>query len=202
MVMKNWKVISSRAMKIRMSTSERKLARLDALVVAEGERDEARREARGSRPRPAECPSFSHVHPDAGQTRHDVVAESDEQGREHPEDDAVDVDRPQAPEGEVRAGAEEVRVGELRRDDHPDRGREHDPEEAPVEPEANDRVTCHGGAGPDPSIPALHSLPSARLIAALRAYRAGARANPVMQSVARALDDAAIEALAAYFSGQ
>ncbi len=67
---------------------------------------------------------------------------------------------------------------------------------------AGECVTCHGGAGPDPSIPALRSLPSARLIAALRAYRAGARANPVMQSVARALDDAEIEALAAYFSGQ
>jgi cytochrome c553 len=40
------------------------------------------------------------------------------------------------------------------------------------------------------------------LIAALKAYRDGTRSNAVMQSVARPLGDAEIEALAAYFSGQ
>jgi cytochrome c len=66
---------------------------------------------------------------------------------------------------------------------------------------ASECVTCHG-ANADASIPALDTLRYEQLIAALRAYRAGSRTNPVMQSVARSLDDAAIEALAAYFSGQ
>jgi cytochrome c553 len=66
---------------------------------------------------------------------------------------------------------------------------------------ASECVTCHG-ANADTSIPALDTLRYEQLIAALKAYRAGSRINPVMQSVARSLDDAAIEALAAYFSGQ
>ena len=66
---------------------------------------------------------------------------------------------------------------------------------------ASECVTCHG-ANADASIPALDTLRYEQLIAALKAYRAGSRTNPVMQSVARSLDDAAIEALAAYFSGQ
>jgi cytochrome c len=65
---------------------------------------------------------------------------------------------------------------------------------------ASECVTCHG-ANADASIPALDALRYGQLIAALKAYRAGSRTNPVMQSVARSLDDAAIEALAAYFSG-
>jgi cytochrome c553 len=48
----------------------------------------------------------------------------------------------------------------------------------------------------------LDALCYEQLIAALKAYRAGSRTNPVMQSVARSLDEAEIEALAAYFSGQ
>jgi cytochrome c553 len=66
---------------------------------------------------------------------------------------------------------------------------------------ASECVTCHG-ANADVSIPALDALRYEQLIAALKAYRSGSRTNPVMQSVARSLDDAAIEALAAYFSGQ
>jgi cytochrome c len=66
---------------------------------------------------------------------------------------------------------------------------------------ASECVTCHG-ANADVSTPALDALRYEQLIAALKAYRSGSRTNPVMQSVARSLDDAAIEALAAYFSGQ
>jgi cytochrome c len=62
-------------------------------------------------------------------------------------------------------------------------------------------VACHG-ADADGAIPALQTLRDDELIAALKAYRAGTRTNPVMQNVARSLDDAAIEALAVYFSGQ
>ena len=66
---------------------------------------------------------------------------------------------------------------------------------------ASECVTCHG-ASADASIPALDAFRYEQLVAALKAYRAGSRTHPVMQSVARSLDDAAIEALAAYFSGQ
>jgi cytochrome c len=66
---------------------------------------------------------------------------------------------------------------------------------------ASECVTCHG-ANADASIPALHALRYEELIAALEAYRDGTRTNAVMQSVARSLGDAEIEALAAYFSGQ
>ena len=66
---------------------------------------------------------------------------------------------------------------------------------------ASECVTCHG-APANASIPALQALPYDELIAALKAYREGTRTNPVMQSVARSLSDAEIEALAAYFSGQ
>jgi cytochrome c len=63
-------------------------------------------------------------------------------------------------------------------------------------------VTCHGANTGNASIPPLRSLRYAELVAALEAYRAGTRTNPAMQSVARSLGDAEIEALAAYFSGQ
>jgi cytochrome c553 len=66
---------------------------------------------------------------------------------------------------------------------------------------ASECVTCHGTNAGAP-IPALEALRYEQLITALKAYRAGSLTNPVMQSVARSLDDAAIEALAAYFSGQ
>jgi len=63
-------------------------------------------------------------------------------------------------------------------------------------------VICHGVNAATASIPPLRSLRYAELVAALEAYRAGTRTNPAMQSVARSLGDAEIEALAAYFSGQ
>jgi cytochrome c len=66
---------------------------------------------------------------------------------------------------------------------------------------ASECVTCHG-AEANASIPALQALRHDELIAALKAYREGTRSNAVMQSVARSLGDAEIEALAAYYSGQ
>jgi cytochrome c len=67
---------------------------------------------------------------------------------------------------------------------------------------ASECVTCHGADAANASIPLLRSLQYEDLVAALKEYRDGSRANPAMQSVARSLGDAEIEALAAYFSGQ
>jgi cytochrome c len=63
-------------------------------------------------------------------------------------------------------------------------------------------VTCHGADAANASIPPLRSLQYEDVVAALKEYRDGSRANPAMQSVARSLGDAEIEALAAYFSGR
>jgi cytochrome c len=62
-------------------------------------------------------------------------------------------------------------------------------------------ATCHG-ANADASIPALGALRYEQMVMALKAYREGTRTNPVMQSVARSLGDAEIEALAAYLSAR
>ena len=61
-------------------------------------------------------------------------------------------------------------------------------------------VACHHTDIATASIPPLRFLPYDYLVAALKEYRDGTRGNPAMQSVARALGDAEIEALAAYFS--
>lgn len=63
-------------------------------------------------------------------------------------------------------------------------------------------AACHRADAANASIPPLRSLRYEELVAALKAYREGTRTNPAMQSVARSLGDAEIEALAAYFSGQ
>ena len=60
-------------------------------------------------------------------------------------------------------------------------------------------VACHRADAAAP-IPPLRYRPYEDLVAALKEYRAGIRANPEMQSVARALGDTEIESLAAYFS--
>ena len=61
-------------------------------------------------------------------------------------------------------------------------------------------VTCHGAATGDGAIPAIAGLPKEAFLQALREYRGGLRRHPVMQNVARSLDDQQIEALAAYFA--
>jgi len=61
-------------------------------------------------------------------------------------------------------------------------------------------VTCHGAAPDDGAIPAIAGLPQEGFLQALREYRGGLRRHPVMQNVARSLDDRQIEALAAYFA--
>jgi cytochrome c len=63
-------------------------------------------------------------------------------------------------------------------------------------------ATCHRPDGANAAIPPLQGLPYDELVTALEEYREGARANTAMQTVARSLGDAEIEALAAYFSGR
>ena len=60
-------------------------------------------------------------------------------------------------------------------------------------------VTCHRAGAETGGIPPIAGLPQRYFIGALRDYRAGRRANPVMQSVARSLDDEQIAALATYY---
>lgn len=61
-------------------------------------------------------------------------------------------------------------------------------------------IACHRTAVDEGAIPAIAGLPAQYFINALRDYRAGRRSNPVMQNLARSLDDEQIEALAAYFA--
>jgi cytochrome c len=63
-------------------------------------------------------------------------------------------------------------------------------------------VACHGASVDGGAIPAIAGLSAEDFVAALHAFRSGRRANPVMQNVARSLDDEQIEALAAYFAAQ
>ena len=60
-------------------------------------------------------------------------------------------------------------------------------------------MTCHGTATADTTIPNIVGLSRAHFAEVLRAYRAKARPNPVMQTVAGRLNDDDIAALALYF---
>lgn len=75
---------------------------------------------------------------------------------------------------------------------------------------AQECAICHlplgaqpaAGAGTAGAIPVIAGRPAAELVQALYAYRAGHRANPVMQTIAGTLDDEMIAALAAHFAAQ
>ena len=61
-------------------------------------------------------------------------------------------------------------------------------------------VTCHRTSGqPMPGIPQIAGWPEDQFIAAMNAYKAKQRDNPVMQTVAGRLGAEDIAALAAYF---
>jgi cytochrome c553 len=64
-------------------------------------------------------------------------------------------------------------------------------------------AACHGaeGVSGNPAWPSLAGLEEAYQINALKAYRAGARQNPMMAGVAKGLNDAEIGQLAAYYAG-
>ena len=61
---------------------------------------------------------------------------------------------------------------------------------------------CHGPKGVSmiPTNPNLAGQHEAYLTAQLKAFRAGTRANPTMNAMAKALSDADIENIAAYYS--
>ena len=60
-------------------------------------------------------------------------------------------------------------------------------------------MTCHGTAKADSTIPNIFGLGQAHFAEVLRAYRAKALPNPVMQTIAGRLNDEDIAALALYF---
>ena len=63
---------------------------------------------------------------------------------------------------------------------------------------AGECAACHS-AGADAGIPAIHAMPAADFIEALKQYRDGERDHDLMRTVVRSLGEAEMEALAAYF---
>jgi len=62
--------------------------------------------------------------------------------------------------------------------------------------------TCHNETSSDKGIPTIHGREASHLINALLEYRDKQRSNETMQSIAGALSDEEIAALAAYFSSE
>ena len=62
--------------------------------------------------------------------------------------------------------------------------------------------TCHRLDAFEGGIPPLGHLPKDYFIIAMREYKSGRRSNPAMVSVANALTDEEIAALAAYYAAQ
>lgn len=58
---------------------------------------------------------------------------------------------------------------------------------------------CHRIDGVDNGIPSITGWPAQEFVTTLRFYKNGSRQNAAMVSVAQSLDDAQIEALAAYY---
>jgi cytochrome c553 len=63
---------------------------------------------------------------------------------------------------------------------------------------------CHGdqGVSSNPATPSLAGQDAEYLVAALRAYKNGARADETMKTLAGPLDDATMKNIAAYYAGQ
>jgi cytochrome c553 len=80
--------------------------------------------------------------------------------------------------------------------------------QAPATDEATMQIvegcgSCHGvnGVSIADGIPNLAGQKAAYIVAQLKAFKGGSRANPVMQGIASQLEDAEMEQVAAYFSG-
>jgi sulfide dehydrogenase cytochrome subunit len=68
---------------------------------------------------------------------------------------------------------------------------------------ANACAACHGPDGRSQgAIPAIDGLAAEDFVTVLKAFRAGTRQGTVMNRIARGLDDAEIDATAAYFAGR
>lgn len=66
---------------------------------------------------------------------------------------------------------------------------------------ANACAACHGPDGRSQgAIPSIDNLPAAEFTTVLKAFRADARKGTVMNRIAKGLDDAEIDAVAAYFT--
>lgn len=76
------------------------------------------------------------------------------------------------------------------------------PDRAAGKAKAEACAACHGanGVSGNPAWPSLAGQQKDYLVAALKAYKDGARTNEVMGGMAKGLSDADIEALAAYYS--
>ena len=112
---------------------QRKLARLQAVVLAEHQRDEGRRGDEVPDPGERDVPLRPrHLH--AAQARHQVVALADEQRGERAEDHAVDVYRAQPAEIGLQMAAEIVGEVEHAGQQHAHGRRDEQPEHAPIEP--------------------------------------------------------------------
>ena len=67
---------------------------------------------------------------------------------------------------------------------------------------AGECLTCHAAIGSDNNIPGIHGREARFVVTALVEYKNKDRENEVMQSVAGALGDDEMAAIAAYFSEQ
>ena len=67
---------------------------------------------------------------------------------------------------------------------------------------AQECTSCHRSDGRGTNIPPIVGLEPDYFITTMKFYKSGARENPVMNSVAQALDDEKLEALAAFLATQ
>ena len=65
---------------------------------------------------------------------------------------------------------------------------------------AQECTTCHRSDGRGANIPVIAGLEPGYFITTMQYYKSGARENPVMNSVAAALNDEQLDALAAYLA--
>jgi cytochrome c len=65
---------------------------------------------------------------------------------------------------------------------------------------AQECTACHRLDGVDNGIPSIVGWDAGTFIATLRFYQTGTRKNPVMVSVSRSLNEAQLQALAAYYA--
>ena len=67
-------------------------------------------------------------------------------------------------------------------------------------PGAASCLGCHPAAADDGPVPALAKLPAPQIVAALQAYRSGARPATVMDRIAKGFSDEEIEAIAQWYA--
>ena len=107
MVIRNWPVRRRADDENRNFGEERQLARFEAVIVAERQRDEAGHQAEV--PHPGQrTPKSAEYDPNAAQARHQIIALADEQIGEGAHDDAVDMDGTEPAECQPQTMAEIV----------------------------------------------------------------------------------------------